>query len=186
MSDSDKQLLTKKEYNKLEASKREVLDTAMAHSREIFGIQVISDVHTSQVPENKQVDGKAVLSKNRQLAAEAHPDKHVPFCKKYNIDDSAGILKDALKKAVQTMQNAKDLVLCWLAIGGNGIFVDKVADQNMITVEIDRHLYGNFGLSELPVRKLVLQLYVSEMRWKSLGVQHKTLHFGFHLPHFIL
>jgi hypothetical protein len=97
MSDLDKQRLTRKEYNELEESSREVLDTAMAHSREIFGIQMISHIHTSQVPGNKKVDGKAVRSKNRHLAAEAHPDRHVRFCKKYNIEDSAGILKNALK-----------------------------------------------------------------------------------------
>jgi hypothetical protein len=106
----------------------------MAHSREIFGIQ---DIVGNQTNQQKQVDETTVNSKVRRLAWEMHPDKHVNFCKTHNIEDSAGILRKALVEAVQTMQNAKDLVLCWLAIGGNGIFVDKVDDQNTITVETD-------------------------------------------------
>ncbi len=45
-------------------------------------------------------------------------------------------------------------------------------------------LYGDFGSSELPVRKFVLQLDVSEVKWKFLRSQDKTLHFGFHLLQF--
>jgi hypothetical protein len=44
-------------------------------------------------------------------------------------------------------------------------------------------VYRGFGSSERPVRKLVLQLDVSEIKRRSLCSQEKTLHFGF--PQFI-
>ena len=55
-----------------------------------------------------------------------------------------------------------------------------------LDVSLDRQLYGNFCSSEHPVTTLVSQLYVSEVGRKPLGLQHKTLHFGFHLSQFIL
>ncbi len=51
---------------------------------------------------------------------------------------------------------------------------------------MDGQLYGGLGPSELPVSKAVLQLYVSDVGWKPLGLLHKTLHFDFHLLPFIL
>jgi hypothetical protein len=45
-------------------------------------------------------------------------------------------------------------------------------------------VYPGFGSSELPVRKLVLQLDVSEIKRKLLRSQDTTLHFGFHLLQF--
>ncbi len=113
LSDSDKLHLIREEYKELKVQEKDTLHAAMAHSRKIFSIQ---DIAGNQTNQQEKVDEKTVNYKFRRLALEMHSDKHVKFCETHNIEDPAGILKTALKKAVQTMQDAKNLVLCWPAI----------------------------------------------------------------------
>ena len=51
---------------------------------------------------------------------------------------------------------------------------------------MDREAYGGFGSSELPIRKFVFELNVSEVKRKNLPFHHKTLQLDIYLLQFAL
>jgi hypothetical protein len=90
--------------------KTEPLKAAIRHSLSIFGIG-----RSKQAGETVATN---VVKIFKQRCIEVHPDKHALFCTQHNIIDNEGSLRPMLQTAFKALQDAKELVQCWLTMGG--------------------------------------------------------------------
>ena len=88
----------------------ERLKAAIRHSLSIFGIG-----HSEQAGETVATNVDKIF---KQRCIEVHPDKHALFCTQHNIIDDEGSLRPMLQTAFKALQDAKELVQCWLTMGG--------------------------------------------------------------------
>jgi hypothetical protein len=90
--------------------KTEPLKAAIRHSLSIFGIG-----RSKQAGETVATNVDKIF---KQRCIEVHPDKHALFCTQHNIIDDEGSLRPMLQTAFKALQDAKELVQCWLTMGG--------------------------------------------------------------------